>query len=65
MNSTLEKLVKNLIGNDLKYLTRKLCFKNLEFLKQKYAYPYEYMNSLKKSSEEKLSDKKWFYSSAK
>ena len=39
--------------------------KNLELLKQKDACPYEYMNSFKRFSEEKLSDKKCFYSSVK
>ena len=41
MNSSLKKLVKNLSDNDLKYLTEEFGSKNLEFLKQKCAYPYE------------------------
>ena len=41
MNSSLEKLVKNLSDNDFKYLTQKFGSKNLELLKQKDAYPYE------------------------
>ena len=45
MNSSLEKLVKNLSDNDFKYLTQEFGSKNLEFLKQKGAYPYGYMNS--------------------
>ena len=40
MNSSLEKLVKNLSDNDFKYLTEKLGSKNLELLKRKGAYPY-------------------------
>ena len=47
MNSSLEKLVKNLSDNDFKYLTEEFGSKNLELLKQKDAYPYEYMDSFK------------------
>ena len=65
MNSSLDKLVKNLSGNDFKYLTEKFGSKNLEHLKQKDAYPYEYMDSFKRFNEEKLPDKKYFYSSVK
>ena len=56
MNSSLEKLVKNLSDNDFKYLTEEFGSKNLELLKQKDAYPYEYMDSFKRFSEEKLPD---------
>ena len=48
MNSSLEKLVKNLPDNDFKYLTQEFGSKTLELLKQKDAYPYEYMNSFKR-----------------
>ena len=65
MNSSLEKLVKNLLDNDFKYLTQEFGSKNLELLKQKDAYPYEYINSFKKFCEVKLPDKKCFYSSLK
>ena len=41
MNSSLEKLVKNFIDNDFRYLTEEFGYKNLELLKQKDAYPYE------------------------
>ena len=47
MNSSLEKLVKNLSDDDFKYLTKEFGSKNLELLKQKDAYPYEYMDSFK------------------
>ena len=53
MNSSLEKLVKNLSDNDFKYLTQELGSKCLELLKQKDAYPYEYMDSSKRFNEEK------------
>ena len=65
MNSSLEKLVKNLSNNDFKYLTEEFGSKNLKLLKQKDAYPYEYMDSFKRFNEEKLPDKKCFYSSVK
>ena len=45
MNSSLEKLVKNLADDDFKYLTEEFVSENLELLKQKDAYPYEYMDS--------------------
>ena len=48
MKSNLEKLVKNVSDNDLKYLTQEFGFKNVELLKQRDAYPNEYMNSFKK-----------------
>ena len=44
MNSSLDKLVKNLSDEDFKYLVEEFGTKNLEILKQKGAYPYEYMN---------------------
>ena len=65
MNSSLEKLVRNLGDDDFKYLTEKFGSKNLELLKQKDAYPYDYMNRFKKFSAEKLPDKKCFYNSVK
>ena len=54
INFSLEELVKNLTGNDFKNLVEEFGFKNLELLKQKDAYPYEYMNSCKRFGEEKL-----------
>ena len=56
MNSSLEKLVKNLSDNDFKYLTEEFDSKNLELLKQKDFCPYEYMGSFKRFREEKLPD---------
>ena len=60
MNSSLEKLVKNLSDHDFKYLTQEFGFKNLEPLKQKDTDPYEYMSSFERFSEEKLPDKTFF-----
>ena len=47
MNSSLEELVKNLSDDDFKYLTKEFSSKILELLKQKDAYPKEYMDRLK------------------
>ena len=46
MNSSLDKLVKDLSDKDFKYLIEEFGSENLELLKQKGTYPYEYMNSL-------------------
>ena len=65
MKSSLEKFVKNLSDEDLKCLAEEFCSKNLELLKQKGAYSYEYMNSFERFNEEKLPARKYFYSSIK
>ena len=65
MNSSLEKLVKKLSHNDFKYLTQDFGSKHLELLKQKDAFLYECMDSFKSYGEEKLPNKKCFYSSLK
>ena len=65
MNSSLDKLVKNLTDDDFKYSTEEFDSKNLELLKQKGAYPHEYMNSSKRFNEKKLPDKKCFCNSKK
>ena len=44
LNSSLDKLVKNLSDEDFKYLVE-FGSKKLELLKQKGADPYEYINS--------------------
>ena len=55
MNCSLDKLVKNLVDKDFKYLVKEFGTENLKILKQKGAHPYEYMSSFKK----------YFYSSKK
>ena len=40
---SLDKLVKNLSNKDFKYLVEEFGSENLELLKQKGAYPCEYM----------------------
>ena len=59
MNSSLDKLVKNLSDEDFKYLVEEFGLDNLELLKQKGDYPYEYMNSFKKFDEDKLPARKY------
>ena len=51
MNSSLEKLVKNLSDDDFKHLTQEFGSENLKLLKQKDTYRYEYMNSFERFSE--------------
>ena len=60
MNSILDKLTKNLSDKDFKYLVEEFGSKNLELLKQKGAYPYEYMDSFERFNEEKLPVKNIF-----
>ena len=65
MNSSLDKLVKYLSDEDFKYLVKDFGTDNLEILKQKGAYPYEYMNSSKRFDEDKLPARKYFFNSTK
>ena len=65
MNSSLDKFVKNLSDGDFKYLVEEFGSENLEILKQKDAYPYEYMNRFERFNEEKLPARKYFVSSQK
>ena len=50
---------------DFKYLVEEFGSKNLKLLKQKGAYPYEYMHSLERFNGEILPTRKYFYSYAK
>ena len=65
MNSSLDKLVKNLSDEDFNYLVEEFGSENLELLKQKCDHPYQYMNSFERFNEEKIPAKKYFYSSTK
>ena len=65
ITSNLKKLAKNLSEEDFKYLVEEFGSKNLEILKQKGDYPYEYMISFERLNEKKLPAKKYFYSSSK
>ena len=60
MNFSLDKLDKNMSDKDFKYLVEELGSKNLELLKQKGAYPYEYMNSFQRINEKKITCYKIF-----
>ena len=65
MNYSLYKLVNNLSDEDFKYLVKKSRSENLELVKQKGDYLYEYMNSLERFNEEILPARRFFYSSTK
>ena len=58
-----DKLVKNLSDENFKYLVKEFVSENLELLKQKGGYPYEYMKSFEKCNEEKLLARKHFFRS--
>ena len=65
MNFSLDSLVKNLSDDNFKYLSEELSGKFLRLVKQKGVYPYEYIDSFKKFSENKLPDRSKFFSSIK
>ena len=65
MNSTLDKLVKNLSNKDFKYLSEEFSGEQLKLVKEKEIYPYEYINSFENFKENKLPDKDKFFSSLK
>ena len=65
MNSSLDKLVKNLNDKDFKYLAEEFSGEQLKLVKEKRIYPYEYRNSFKRFSENELADKSKFFSSLK
>ena len=65
MNSSLEKLVKNLSGNDFRYSSEEFNPEQIKLVKQKGVYPCQYMNSFERFCDDKLSDKKHFYKSLK
>ena len=54
MNSSLDKHAKNLPHEDFKYLVEEFGSENLELLKQKDAFPYEYMNSFERFNEKRV-----------
>ena len=65
MNSSLDSLVKNFSDNDFKYLSEEFSGEFLKLVKQKGMYPFEYMDSFKKFSENKLPNRCKFFSSLK
>ena len=60
MNSSLDKLVKNISDEDFKYLAEEFGSENLKLLKQKGDSPYKYMNCFQRVNEEKLPGRKYF-----
>ena len=54
INSSLDKLVKNVSDKDFQYLIEELGSKNLKLLKQKGVYPYKYMNSFERFNGKKI-----------
>ena len=63
MNSSLDKLVKNL--NDFKYLSEAFNREQLNLVKRKGVYPYEYMDSFRRFKENCLPDIDCFFNSLK
>ena len=57
MTYSLDSLVKNLIDEDFKYLSEKFIGEFLKLVKEKGVYPYEYMDTFKKFSEDKLPER--------
>ena len=54
MNSSLDKLVKDLSDKDFKYLIEEFVSEYLELLNQEGPYPYKYMNSFERFNEKKI-----------
>ena len=61
MNSIQDALVKNLSGNGFKHLSKEFSDEQLKLVKQKGVYPYEYIDSFQKFSEDKLPDRCEFF----
>ena len=57
MNFSSDELVKNFSDNDFKYLSEEFSCDLLKLVRQKRVYPYEYMDSSKNVTENKLPDK--------
>ena len=62
-NSLLETLTSNLKGEDFKHLISEFGVDQLEILKRKDAYPYEWVDSYEKFNYPTRPDIKCFYSS--
>ena len=61
MNSSLDALVKNLSDNGFKFLSEVFRGGFLKLVKQKGVYPYEYIDSFKTFSDDKLLDRCKFF----
>ena len=62
LNSSLDKLAKNLSDEDFKYLSEEFRGEKLELVKKKGIYPYEYFDSFKNFKETNLPDTDKFFS---
>lgn len=62
MASSLDWLASNLPDNDYKYTSEVYTGRNLERMKRKDVYPYDYMDSLEKFDDGKRPEKSLFYS---
>ena len=60
---SLDTLASNLNNKDFKHLTSEFGIDQLEILKRKDAYPYEWVDSYEKFKHPSLPEKKYFYSS--
>ena len=56
MNSSLDKLAKNLSDEDFKYLSEKFSGEKLKLVKKKGIYPYEHMDSFTRFKEDRIPD---------
>ena len=68
MASTIKKnlvFIKNSTDNDFEQVSQEFSGDLLELFKQKGVHPYEYMDSFKTFSEDKLPDRCEFFSSSK
>ena len=65
VNSSLDALVNNLSGSDFKHLSQEFRGTFLKLVKQKREYRYEYMDTFKTFSDDKLPDRCTFLSSLK
>ena len=63
MDSSLDKVFKNMSDKNFKYLVEEFGSKYLELLKQKDAYPCEHLKSFERFNEKKLPARKYFCSS--
>ena len=63
MKSSFDSLVKNLMDEDFRYLSKEFSGELLKLVKEKGVYLYEYMDSLRTFSEDKLPDKCEIFSS--
>ena len=54
MRSSFDSLVRNLMDEDFKYLSGEYSGELLKLVKEKGVYPYEYMDSFKRFSENRL-----------